>query len=209
MTPRHLAERAAQFIFCAARDDLDDIPYTLHMTELPPPFDSLPVGGWVGPADDLRFRDQIDDLIGWTGRGPLIVLSGESWPAVAAVAVHEAAHLVETDWTFSNPDERPVNETLAVLGMKLLAEEASGTISREMHGLRFHRSLSHLLARIPFDRENLDIDLWLCCGDIYGYPDWPTIRRTFSQEVWERRHEPIRSILESDPPPESVRLFCE
>ncbi len=80
--------------------------------------------------------------------------------------------------------------------------------SRCDHGLRFHRSLCHLVARVPFDPETGDIERLLVAGADYGFADWWTIRAAFSAEVWTRRDEPIRSILESDPPPEAVRLFC-
>jgi hypothetical protein len=204
-----LAERAAQFIFCAARDDLDDVPYTLHMTELPEPFAGLPVGGWAGPADDLRFRDQIEALIGWRGRGPLIVLSGDSWPTVAAIAVHEAAHVLESDWTFDESESRALAPPEACVAYAHAATNTTSDRSRRDHGLRFHRSLSHLVARIAFDPENWGFDDRIGCGADYGFAQWSEIRRTFSAEVWERRYEPIRRILESDPPPEAARLFCE
>jgi len=210
VTPRELSERAALLILGAAREDFDDPPYVLHMRELPEPFASLPVGGWAAPADDLRFKNLIHELIGWSGRRPCIVVGGDDWHRGAGVAVHEISHILATPhWTFSDPDERPIGEPLAALGLEMVANDTNGDISREMHGLQFHRAICHLLGRVPFDPRNGIIEDHVVAGDHYGWPDWWTIRRAFSSEVRKHIDEPIRLILESDPPEEAVQLFSE
>ncbi len=208
MTTRELCERAAALVGAAARDDWDVWPYVLHKCELGEPFCGLPPAGWASPNDDVRFRGLIDRLIGWRGRGPLLVVSGEDWPQVAGIAIHEASHvLASPDWTFDDPDERPACDELMVMAARVATSTRAGGASKECHGLTWHRAICHLSARVPWERELADLEDWLVAGDAYEWPAWPTIKRAFSAEVWERRNEPIRRILESDPPPEAAALF--
>ncbi len=208
MTARELCERAAGLIYLAVRDELDDVPYVLHRDELPEPYPGAQVGGWTGATEDLRFRELIDDRIGWGGRGPLLVVSGDELPVVLAVTAHELAHVIERGWRFPEgealdylPAEGFMNWT-STASAEMRAEE-----SRKAHGLQWHRALAHLVARCPFDPDTHDFDVWTSTGESYGWPAWPTIQSEFSGEVWERRREPICSILESPPPDGAAKLF--
>ena len=208
MTTRDLCERAAALVGAAARDDLDVWPYILHRSELREPFRSIKLAGWAGPLEDLRFQSEIEDLIGWRGRGPCLVVSGDSWPTVAAVVLHEMAHVFECGWSFPEDEPQPSEmppEQLAE--WETIGRAMKGDWSRLSHGLDFHRALFHLVARCPFDRELASLEDQIPAAESYGWTDWFTIRRTFSAEVWERRHEPIRVILADPPPDDAVELF--
>jgi hypothetical protein len=207
VTTRDLCERAAALVGAAACDDLDVCPYVLHKSELPEPYCDLPVAGWTGPADDLRFRETIADLVGWSGRGPVIVVSGGDWPTVAAIAIHEGAHILESDWTYPEDESRDLAPADAVLAWAVNAVEMTSDWSRADHGLAFHRALFHLVARCPFDPELPSLEDQIPAAESYGWADWYTLRRSFSPEVWERRNEPIRAILADPPPVDAVELF--
>lgn len=208
MTARQLCERAAVLVGAVARDDLDVWPYVIHRDELPKPFCDLPVAGWTAPADDLRFRDVIDELIGWSGRGPVIVTSGDDWQTVAAVSLHEAAHVIESNWRYPEDESRALAPTEVFVARAVDGVQMKSDWSRQVHGLRFHRCLAHLMGRVPFCRELGALDDVIVAAESYGWPNWFTIRRAFSCEVWERRNEPIRSILESPAPAEAAELFA-
>jgi hypothetical protein len=207
VTTRELCERAAVLVGAAARDDLEDVPYVLHMAELPEPYRSAPLGGWAGAHDDLMFRDVIDDLLGWDGRGPTIIVSGSNWPTIAAIALHEAGHVLEHDWKFQTEPSPEIVSEQAFLTWAESPDGLKSDHSRWSHGLRWHRALAHLVSRIPWDPELIDVNELVHAGEVYGFPTWPTIRREFSREVWERRNEPIRAILADPPPVDAVELF--
>ncbi len=208
MTTRELCERAAVLVGAAARDEINWPVYVVHRSELPEPYRSIKLAGWAGPLEDLRFRSEIEDLIGWCGRGPLLVVSGDNWQTVAAIVVHELAHVFECGWLFPEDEPQPpVMPPEQFADWETIGREMKGDWSRLSHGLDFHRALFHLVARCPFDRELASLEDHVPAAESYGWADWYTLRRSFSSEVWERRNEPIRAILESPPPDDAVKLF--
>jgi hypothetical protein len=209
VTTRELCERAAGLIYPAVRDDLDGRPlYVLHIDELPAPYNEATVRGWARADDDLRFRELIDERIGWGGRGPCIVVSGDCMLSVCGVAVHEVAHGIERGWTY--PDGEPINPSPPEQFIAWTDEQRAqvkGDLQRYSHGLAWHRALAHIVARVKWGRSLEEINGWIGAGVNYDYPEWGLIRGGFSEEFWTRQNEPIRQILASAPPESAVKLF--
>lgn len=209
MTPRELCERAAGLIYPAVRDDLDGRPlYILHQSELPAPYGEATVRGWTRATDDLRFRELIDERMGWRGRGPCVVVSGDDMLSVCGVAVHEVAHVIERGWTYA--DGEPIDPVPPEKFVSWTTEQQAaikGDQSRLLHGMAWHRALCHIVARVKWGRDLEVINGWIGAGVNYGYPEWLTIRRAFAPEFWTQLDQPIRSILETPPPDGAAELF--
>lgn len=204
-----LCERTTGLIYPAVRDDLGGRPlYVLHVAELPPPYDAATVRGWTGATEDIRFRALIDERIGWRGRGPCVVVSGDCLLSVCGVAVHEIAHCIERAWTYE--DAEPLDPFPAERFIDWTDEQrnqTTGECSRASHGLAWHRTLAHIVARVNWGRELEEINGWIGAGSTYSYSDWRAIRFAFRSELWTRRDEPIKAILASPAPAEAVQLF--
>jgi hypothetical protein len=203
---RDLCERAAALVGAAVRDDLDWPVYVLHRDELREPYCSVPAAGWFDPRGWERHRETVIELTGDDEPGPVLVVSGSDWLAVAGLAIHELAHLIDDGWSLDPAGDCPPVERV-VEHLTISAADMRGRLSRLFHGLRWHRCLAHLMGRVPFSRELGALDDVIVAAESYGWPKWYTVRRTFSAEVWERRNEPIRVILADDPPAEAVALF--
>lgn len=203
----NLCQRAAQLLRVAAPDDFTGPLYVLRKWTLPEPFKSLPAGGWAGPCEDIRFRQVIERRLGWQGRGPCLIATGQAWAKLLPIVLHEAAHVLAKDWTFDDPNEQPADDRQTLAVANVVLSDLKSVWSRMDHDLRFCRSLAHLCLRIPWSTDNGCFEERVFQSELYGLADWQTIRRTFSQEVWERRDEPIRSILDSPYPEKTITLF--
>ncbi len=183
--------------------------YVLRKHTLPEPFRSLPAGGWAGPCEDIRFRQVIEKRLGWQERGPCLIVTGQKWAKLLPIVLHEAAHVIAEGWPFDDPNEQPGDERMTVAVANFVLSDLKSVLSRKSHDLKYCRSLAHLCGRIPWSTDNGCFEERVFQSERYGLPEWRTIRRTFSAEVWERRYEPVRSILESPCPEEAARLFCD
>jgi hypothetical protein len=204
-----LCQRAAQLLRVAAPDDFMGPVYVLRKHTLPEPFRSLPAGGWAGPCEDIRFRQVIEKRLGWQERGPCLIVTGQKWAKLLPIVLHEAAHVIAEGWPFDDPNEQPGDERMTVAVANFVLSDLKSVLSRKSHDLKYCRSLAHLCGRIPWSTDNGCFEERVFQSERYGLPEWRTIRRTFSAEVWERRYEPVRSILESPCPEEAARLFCD
>jgi hypothetical protein len=128
--------------------------------------------------------------------------------SVCGVAVHEVAHAIERGWTYPDGepiDPRPPEQFIAWTDKQ--RAEVTGDPSRTCHGLAWHRALAHIVARVKWGWDMAEINGWIGAGSNYGFAEWLLIRRALGEELWDRRNEPIRAILESPPPDGAAKLF--
>jgi len=209
--------------------DLIDTPiYIATATEHPGLLSWLGgFGGCFGATMDLALREKLEAAGEWAGRGFATIVNddvirttypaGDFLAAFVAVCTHELCHWLTSEKWWSTRRRKPsMSDATGLLQFYTATHrlddsptehEASGKPKWTGHDAQFHRASCHLRERLPEPRFRI-MFATMFGGTPYGLSSPYRYLRALESELVDRRGEPIRDILDSEPPAAFTTLWA-
>lgn len=167
--------------------------------------------GATSPSLDLALQPWLESRGEWAGRKPVIWIddlairnataTNEEQLALAAVAIHEAAHVAEHRQTLRSYPEAVRNAVVKIAAYSEARQHHASTPPFFQHGWKFVRICSHLRQRA----RAVGVDVpghWVFDGDVYELPSLNQFDSTLlgGLEARDLAAEPIEKINTFRPP---------